>query len=243
MAQAVLGAIGQSAEAGKPASGYCLGVPKTPIPLCTAHRECKAVGVHEDDRSHELEALLLAVRGCRVCEPHLPLGPRPLVQMGRAARILIVGQAPGAQAHASGIPWADRSGDRLRDWMGIDIQPFYDPDRIALVPIGLCYPGRGASGDLPPRRECAPLWHGRLLAQLPQPRLTLLVGRHAQQYRLAASFTSVTSTVRDWRLHAPRVMPLPHPSTRNIAWFKANPWFERELVPALRQSVRQVLGG
>jgi len=171
-----------------------------------------------DDGSRQLDELLVAVRGCRVCETHLPLGPRPLVQMGRGARILIVGQAPGARAHASGIPWADRSGERLRGWMGIDSERFYDPDRIAIV-----------------------------VAQLPQVELTLWIGRHAQRHGLPGAWPaaagSLTSTTRQWRQHAPRVVPLPHPSARNIAWFKANPWFEVELVPALRQRVRDVLGG
>ena len=190
-----------------------------------------------------LDGLLAEVRACRVCEAHLPLGPRPVLQAGAAARILIIGQAPGARVHASGIPWDDRSGERLRDWMGIDAERFYDPARVAIVPIGYCYPGRGASGDLPPRRECAPLWLDRVLAQLPHIELSLLVGRYAQAYFLpCARHASVTSTMRDWRDHAPHVIPLPHPSPRNIAWFKANPWFDDELLPVLRRSVGKLLG-
>lgn len=191
-----------------------------------------------------LDALLTAVRACRVCEAHLPLGPRPVFQVGAAARILIVGQAPGARVHASGIPWDDRSGERLRAWMGVDSQRFYDASTVAIVPMGLCYPGRAASGDAPPRRECAPLWLDRLLAELPNIELTLLVGAHAQAHFLrAAGRTSVTATTRNWRAHLPGVVPLPHPSPRNIAWFKANPWFDDELLPVLRRSVRGLIDG
>lgn len=188
-----------------------------------------------------LDGLLQSVRDCRVCAAQLPHGPRPVLQVGAAARILIVGQAPGARVHASGIPWDDRSGERLRDWMGIDAQTFNDARQVAIVPMGLCYPGRAASGDLAPRRECAPLWQARLLAQLPRIELTLLVGGHAQASFLRASgHVSVSATTRDWRVHAPRVLPLPHPSPRNVAWFKANPWFEGELLPVLRRHVHRL---
>ena len=191
-----------------------------------------------------LDELLLAVRSCRACATQLPLGPRPVVQVGASARILIVGQAPGARVHASGVPWGDRSGERLRDWMGTDAQRFYDPSRVAIVPIGLCYPGRAASGDRPPRRECAPLWLDRLLTQLPHIELTLLIGAYAQAHFLrAAGHASVTATVRDWRSQLPRIVPLPHPSPRNVAWFKANPWFIDELLPVLQRRVRELIGG
>lgn len=190
-----------------------------------------------------LDGLLLAVRGCSVCATRLPLGPRPVLQAGASARILIVGQAPGARVHASGVPWDDRSGERLRHWMGIDAQRFYDRSSVAIVPMGLCYPGRAASGDRPPRRECAPLWLDRLLAQLPRIELTLLVGAYAQAHFLrAAGHTSVTATTRNWRTHLPRVVPLPHPSPRNVAWFKANPWFDDELLPVLQRRVRELIG-
>lgn len=195
------------------------------------------------DQEHPtLDGLLGAVRACRACEASLPLGSRPVLQAGATARILVVGQAPGAKVHASGVPWDDRSGARLRDWMGIGAEAFYDEARVALVPMGYGYPGRAASGDLPPRRECATLWLDRLLAKLPLIELTLLVGRYAQAHFLRdAGHASVTATTRDWRAHAPRVIPLPHPSPRNVAWFKANPWFEGELVPALRQSVGKLV--
>ncbi|MBK8526901.1 MAG: uracil-DNA glycosylase family protein [Rubrivivax sp.] len=195
-----------------------------------------------DDRT--LRELLLAVRACRVCEARLPLGPRPVLQAGTEARILVIGQAPGSRAHASGVPWDDASGDRLRSWMGVDKSIFYDADKIAIIPMGLCYPGRGASGDLPPRPECAPLWMAPLLAKLPRIELTLLIGLHAQRHFLGARRQrSLTETVGAWRDHAPAVMPLPHPSPRNTAWFQAHPWLEQELVPALRRRVQQLLSG
>lgn len=189
-----------------------------------------------------IDDVLAAARACRACAAHLPLGPRPIVQAAASARILVVGQAPGTQAHASGIPWSDRSGARLRDWMGVDAATFYDPRRIAIVPMGLCYPGRGASGDRPPRRECAPLWLDRLIARMPGIELTLLVGRYAQMHFLhGPERASVTANTRGWRARAPRVIPLPHPSPRNIAWFKANPWFDDELLPVLRHHVHALV--
>ncbi len=191
-----------------------------------------------------LDRLLEAVRACRACEANLPLGPRPVLQAGATAKVLIVGQAPGAKVHASGVPWDDRSGERLREWMGIDATVFYDRARVAIVPMGYCYPGRAISGDLPPRRECAQLWLDRLLAELPRIELTLLVGHYAQAHFLRSmGHTSVTATTRDWRVHAPRVIPLPHPSPRNVAWFKANPWFDDELLPVLRRGVHKLVGG
>ena len=165
-----------------------------------------------------LEGLLTAVRACRACDAHLPLGPRPVVQAGASARILVVGQAPGAKVHASGVPWDDKSGERLRDWMGIDSETFYDKTRIAILPMGYCYPGRAASGDLPPRQECADLWLDRLLAKLPRIELTLLIGQYAQTHFLRGKgHASVTATKRDWRAHAPGIIPLPHPLPRNVA--------------------------
>ena len=189
-----------------------------------------------------LDSLLCSVLACRACAEHLPLGPRPVLQAGTTARILIVGQAPGAKVHASGIPWSDASGERLRRWMAIDAGVFYDENQVAIMPMGFCYPGRAASGDLPPRRECAPLWHARLLACMPRIELTLLVGAHAQAHFLRdVGHASVTATTRDWRAHAPRIIPLPHPSPRNVAWFKANPWFEGDVLPVLQRTVRRLL--
>lgn len=186
-----------------------------------------------------LPELLLAVRACRVCEAHLPLGPRPVLQAGAGARILVVGQAPGTRVHASGVPWDDASGDRLRAWMGIDKATFYDADRIALIPMGLCYPGRGPGGDLPPRPECAPLWMDALLAELPHIELTLLIGLHAQRRFLGPRRQrTLAETLRRWRDHAPAFFPLPHPSPRNTPWFQAHPWIEQDLLPDLRRLVQ-----
>jgi uracil-DNA glycosylase len=182
--------------------------------------------------------LLDEVRACTVCAPFLPMGPRPIVQFSATSRILIIGQAPGTRVHLSGIPWNDDSGNRLRDWTGISKDDFYDPARVALVPMGFCYPGKGVSGDLPPRPECAPLWHDRILALLPKDRLTLLVGLYAQAYYLPRKGETLTERVRDFAAFGPSVIPLPHPSWRSVGWQKRNPWFESDLLPALRESVR-----
>ncbi|MBA5607758.1 uracil-DNA glycosylase family protein [Duganella sp. FT3S] len=185
-----------------------------------------------------LDPLLAAVRQCRACEAHLPLGPRPVLQAGASARILIVGQAPGARVHASGVPWDDPSGERLRQWLGLDASAFHDASTIAIIPMGYCYPGRGSSGDLPPRRECATLWLDQLLAALPNIELTLLIGLHAQRHFLGSRRkSSLTETVRAWRTFGPRYLPLPHPSPRNTPWFQRHPWFESELLPTLRERV------
>jgi len=182
-----------------------------------------------------LEALLTAVRGCRACEADLPLGPRPVLSAGATARILVVGQAPGLRVHRSGVPWDDPSGDRLRAWMGVDKDVFYDESRIAIIPMGYCYPGRGKGGDMPPRRECATLWLDQLLARLPRIELTLLIGQYAQRHFLGTRRKrSLTETVKGWEEYAPDYFPLPHPSLRNQPWFQRQPWFERGLVPELR---------
>jgi uracil-DNA glycosylase len=192
--------------------------------------------------SATLDTLLTAIRDCRVCESHLPLGSRPVLQAGETARILIVGQAPGARVHATGIPWDDPSGDRLRNWMGISADAFYDRAQVAIMPMGFCYPGRGKGGDSPPRPECAQLWHESLLARLPAIELTLLVGSYAQRHFLGRRCkTSLTETVRSWTDYAPDYFPLPHPSPRNQPWLARNQWLERDLVPALRIRVRALL--
>ncbi|SPC14587.1 uracil-DNA glycosylase family protein [Cupriavidus taiwanensis] len=189
-----------------------------------------------------LEALLAEVRACRACAQHLPLGPRPVVRAHAAARILIVGQAPGTRVHETGIPWNDASGERLRQWLGVDDATFCDASQFAIIPMGLCYPGRGKSGDNPPRPECAPLWMDRLLAQLPSIALTLLVGQYAQRHFLGARRKpTLTETVRAWRDYAPAFIPLPHPSPRNQPWFRQHPWFEAEVLPMLRERVRLLL--
>ncbi|OXY80656.1 uracil-DNA glycosylase family protein [Oceanimonas doudoroffii] len=188
-----------------------------------------------------MDSLLAAVRACRLCEAELPLGPRPVVQLGAGARILIIGQAPGTRVHATGIPWNDPSGNTLRRWLDLDRETFYDADQVAIMPMGFCYPGRGKSGDLPPRPECAPTWHARILAALPNIRLTLLIGLYAQRYYLDKRFRTLTDTVRHWREFAPDRLPLPHPSPRNRRWLMQNPWFEQDTVPALQARVHEVL--
>ena len=186
----------------------------------------------------DLESLLIAVRGCRACEAHLPLGPRPVLLAGEMARVLVVGQAPGARVHTTGIPWDDPSGDRLRAWMGVGTDVFYDPSRVAIIPMGYCYPGRGRGGDLPPRRECASLWLGQLLAHLTRVELTLLIGRYAQRHFLGSRRRpSLAETVRAWQDYAPQYLPLPHPSPRNQPWFKRHSWFEEQLLPVLRERI------
>ncbi len=188
-------------------------------------------------------SLLREIRACRVCAAHLPLGPRPVLRAKASARLLIVGQAPGIKVHESGIPWNDRSGDRLRDWLQLDRALFYDESRVAVVPMGFCYPGVDKNGgDLPPRKECAPLWHARVVQQLPKIELTLLVGSYAQAYYLKDRRRSpMTETVRVWRQHVPPYLPLPHPSWRNTAWIRRNPWFDAELLPELRRRIRRLI--
>ena len=183
------------------------------------------------------------VRNCQICVTKLPFSPRPVLQLASAARILIVGQAPGRKAHHSGIPWSDASGDRLRDWLKLDRSDFYDAARIAILPIGFCYPGAGGNGgDNPPRPECAPLWHKSLLTHLPNIQLTLLIGQYAQRYYLQATRkASVTETVRAYSEYTPRFFPLPHPSWRSRVWMQNHRWFEDSVMPDLRKSVRRLI--
>ena len=188
-----------------------------------------------------LPELLAEIRRCTLCAPDLLLGPRPVVQACASARILIAAQAPGRRVHATGIPFNDPSGDRLRDWLGLSREEFYDSKRIAIIPMGFCYPGTGKAGDMPPRPECAPAWRERLLAQLPALELTLVIGQYAMAWHLPGKKRSVTEHVQAWREHWPAMLPLPHPSPRNTLWLRRNPWFEAELVPALRPLVRGIL--
>lgn len=187
------------------------------------------------------DSLVKEVRGCRICEAHLAAGPRPIIQIHPNARLLIAGQAPGRKVHESGTPFDDASGNRLRDWMGITRDVFYDAKSVAILPMGFCYPGTGKSGDLPPRKECAPAWRERLLAYLPKLELTLVIGQYALAYHLPEAKSSLTETVRAWRDHWPHVVPLPHPSPRNNIWLRRNPWFEEELIPLLRNRVKKAL--
>lgn len=187
-----------------------------------------------------LDALLARVRDCRECEQALPLGPNPVVRASATARLLIIGQAPGTRVHATGIPWNDPSGERLREWLQITGETFYDASRVAIVPMGFCYPGKGRSGDLPPRRECAPLWHDALLGHMPELELVLLIGRYAQDYYLGHTRETLTSRVQRWRDFGPRYLPLPHPSPRNTLWLRRNPWFERRVLPDLRKRIHDL---
>ncbi|MBJ6119923.1 uracil-DNA glycosylase family protein [Pontibacter sp. BT310] len=190
----------------------------------------------------QLENLLQQIRACRICEEHLVLGPRPVLRASTTAKLLIVGQAPGTKVHASGKPWDDQSGKRLRLWLGLEPEVFYDESKVAIVPIGFCYPGKGKSGDLPPRPECARHWHQQLLSLLPNIELTLLVGKYAQDYFLKEKARpTLTQTVANWHEYLPAFMPMPHPSPRNQFWVKHNPWFELDAVPYLQQQVKQLL--
>ncbi len=193
--------------------------------------------------SVELDALLSEVRACRLCEKHLPLGPRPVLRVSVTARILVVGQAPGTRVHETGIPWNDPSGDRLRMWMQVDQDTFYDESHIAIIPAGLCYPGRNVrGGDMPPRPECAPHWLPRLLPHLIRREFTILAGQYAHRCYLGDRVKkTLTETVRAWRDYFPEYLPVPHPSFRNNLWLRQNPWFEAEVIPALRGRVHDLM--
>ncbi len=185
-----------------------------------------------------LDELLIQIRACSICED-LPLGPRPVLQISKTAKILIVGQAPGTAVHASGIPFDDPSGVRLREWLGMDAKTFYDASKVAIVPMGFCYPGKGKSGDLPPRKECAAAWREQVLEQLENIELTILVGKYAMDYHLGTKLT-LTQQVKAWQNYLPYI-PLPHPSPRNNIWLKKNAWFEQEVIPEVRARVASLL--
>ena len=186
--------------------------------------------------------LIEDVRACTLCAAHLPLGPRPVLQADPRAKILVVGQAPGTAVHETGVPFNDPSGDRLRAWMGVDNATFYDASKVALVPMGFCYPGRGRGGDLPPRPECAPTWRDAILGHLQDVELTIVVGRYAIDWHLKPKKgTTLGAVVADWRAYWPQLMPLPHPSPRNTQWLKTHPWVEEELVPELRERISVLL--
>lgn len=188
-----------------------------------------------------LKSLASEVRACAICIEHLPAGPRPVIQVGRSAKILIAGQAPGRRVHESGVPFQDPSGDRLRDWLGVTSEEFYDPKRIAILPMGFCYPGTGKSGDLPPQPECAPAWREPLLKALPKVELTFVLGQYALAYHLPKRYKTLTAAVEDWESVWPAMLPLPHPSPRNQRWFRNNAWFETDVLPKLRRRVRRLL--
>lgn len=194
----------------------------------------------------DLIPLLQQIEHCTLCEQHLPLGPRPVVRASTSARILIIGQAPGTKVHASGIPWDDASGKRLREWLQTPDDTFYDASKIAIMPMGFCYPGKGKSGDLPPRPECAPQWHQPLLEHMPNIELTLLIGQYAQQHYLRQNdfltrHKTLTERVKHWQEAPQGYLPLPHPSPRNQIWLKKNPWFEQDVVSHIRSEVQRLL--
>ncbi len=191
--------------------------------------------------NRQFSQLLESVRECRLCEKSLPLGPRPVLQIDPRAKILIVGQAPGRRVHESGVPFDDASGDRLRDWLGVSSDAFYDPTRFAILPMGFCYPGTGNSGDLPPRPECAEAWRERLLSSLQQLELTLVIGQYAQRWHLPKIQKNLTETVRAWQDYGPAIIPLPHSSPRNNIWLKKNPWFAESLLPVVKKRTQEAL--
>ncbi|MEO9467555.1 uracil-DNA glycosylase family protein [Parasphingorhabdus sp.] len=187
-----------------------------------------------------LDDLLQDVRSCSICSG-LPLGPSPLLQASKNSRILIAGQAPGSKTHAKGRPFDDPSGKRLRKWLGVTEEQFYDPDLFAIIPMGFCFPGTGKGGDLPPRPECAPQWRQPLLDRLPNLELTLILGQYAMDWHLGDTKSrTLTRTVERWQEFWPGILPLPHPSPRNIRWFKANPWFEADVVPILQARIAEL---
>ncbi len=190
-----------------------------------------------------LNSLLKDVRAYRICEQHLPLGPNPIIRASKTAKILIIGQAPGIKVHKTGLSWNDASGDRLRDWLNVDRDTFYDETRIAIMPMGLCYPGRQSKGgDKPPRPECAPTWHEPLRTQLSNVELTLLVGSYAQKYYLGKTGKkTMTETIKVWHDYMPKFLLTPHPSWRTAFWLKDNPWFEKEVLPELRKRVKRLI--
>ena len=187
------------------------------------------------------ESLLAEIQNCTICESSLADGVHPVLQVHPQARVLIAGQAPGRSVHNSGIPFDDVSGKRLRDWMGITRETFYNPRKVAILPMSFCFPGSGKSGDLAPRKECASAWRSEILKHLSQLEISLVIGRYAQAYHLDSGASSVTDVVKDWKRDWPKIVPLPHPSPRNNRWFRRNPWFEEELIPRLRAKISTVL--
>jgi len=188
-----------------------------------------------------MDELLNRIRQCEICKPSLPLGPNPVVRASEKSKILVIGQAPGTKVHHSGIPWNDASGKNLRRWLGVSDEQFYNAELFAIVPMGFCYPGKGKSGDLPPRPECAAEWHNQLLDQMPDIKLTLLIGQYAQAYYLPNQKTTLTETVKGFKEYLPAYFPLVHPSPRNGIWMRKNLWFEEEVLPVLKNCVLEVL--
>lgn len=189
-----------------------------------------------------MNKLLTEIRKCAVCAKHLPFGPRPMVQISSASKIVIIGQAPGRKVHDSGIPWNDASGEELRRWLGVTSDQFYDSRIFGLMPMGFCYPGKGASGDLPPRPECAPTWHGRILEKVKKAELTILIGQYSQKYYLGTQFNpTITENVKNFKKFLPQYFPLVHPSPRNRIWLKKNEWFMKKNIPILQKLVADII--
>lgn len=190
----------------------------------------------------DFQTLISSVKSCKMCEEHLPLGPKPVFSIHPESKILLIGQAPGTKVHATGIPWNDPSGDELRRWLAVDRDIFYNPEIFGIMPMGFCYPGKGKGGDLPPRPECATTWHDRLLASMPKVKLILLVGSFAQRYYLGERMKPIlTETVRQAKEYLPEYFPLVHPSPRNRLWMKKNPWFEADILPVLREKILGII--
>lgn len=213
--------------------------------MATAGVNCRRTGAGrtDDTVTPDLDSLLAEIRACEICAAELPRGPRPVVRASSTARLMIIGQAPSTRVHETGLSWNDASGNRLRDWMQLDREQFYDESQLAIVPMGFCYPGVDRNGgDKPPRRECAPAWHTRLMPLLGQVELTLLVGAYAQkEYLGKRRCRTMTETVARWRDYMPTYLPLPHPSWRNTGWLRKNPWFEEDVLPVLRARVRDLV--
>ncbi len=190
----------------------------------------------------DVSPLIDEIRRCKECAEFLECGPRPVVSFNAQSKILLIGQAPGRIVHQSGVPWEDKSGDTLRKWLGVDKSTFYNPAKFGIVPMGFCYPGKGTSGDLPPRKECAPLWHTRIFEELCSVQLILLIGKYAQDYYLSdRKKRNLTERVKDYGHYLPKYFPLPHPSPRNNIWQKKNPWFKQDVVPALSDRIKEIL--
>lgn len=187
-----------------------------------------------------MQELLCEIRDCRLCEDHLPLGPKPIIQASKDSRIILISQAPGRIVHETGIAWNDQSGKKLREWLGVDDKTFYDTDNFAVLPMGFCYPGKARTGDLPPRKECAPMWHEKVWDELKNVELKILIGSYATTYYLPGN-TNLTEKVRNYKNYMPEYIPLPHPSPVNRFWRSKNPWFEEEVVPELQIKIRRIL--
>lgn len=191
--------------------------------------------------SKEFDILLQKIRQCKICEPHLPLGANPVMNASIRSKVIIIGQAPGLKVHQTGIPWNDKSGDQLRSWLDVTSDSFYNPDNFAIIPMGFCYPGKGKSGDLPPRKECAPLWHKPLIEATSKTKLILLIGNYAQRYYLKEQVQkTLTETVYNFENYLPLYFPLPHPSPRNFIWQSKNPWFTEKVLPVLKEKIKLI---